>query len=212
MSREAKGLIAILVFVVVGMVGLFLLMSQSEEPPAVGDKTKLVRQDSHQTGSGAVEVVEFGDYQCPACGNAEPMVQQLLREYDGKITFYFRNFPLSNIHPNALAAANAAESAGDLGKFWEMHNLLYAEQSVWSELPTAQAIIKFGEYAAKLDIDTDKVKQAATAQGFKERIAQDMADGEVQNVNSTPTFFVNGKIVTNSSDLKAAIDEALKAY
>jgi len=111
MSKEAKILTAILVVVVGAMIGLFVIANQGGAPAPTGDKTKITRDTSHKTGAGTVTMVEFGDYQCPACGAAYPNVKQLMKDYDGKITFYFRNFPLVNVHQNANASANAAEAA-----------------------------------------------------------------------------------------------------
>src|SRR4051794_37083621 len=120
MSREAKILTGILLVVVALMVGIFALTNGGEvaQTPAV-DSSKLVAADSHKTGTGNVTVVEFGDYQCPACGAAYPTTKKLLDEYNGKITFVFRNYPLT-MHANAPEAAEAAEAAAAQGKFWEM--------------------------------------------------------------------------------------------
>src|SRR5688572_5210284 len=119
MSRESKILIAVLVAVVGVMIGLFALANNnsSDAPTAVGDPQKIIRENSHKLGTGPVQLVEFGDYQCPACGAAQPSVKQLLKDYEGKLTFYFRNFPLTQIHRNTTTAAQAAEAAGDQGKF-----------------------------------------------------------------------------------------------
>jgi len=204
MSKEAKILTAILVAVVGGMIGLFLLANQGSTPPT-GDKTKITRDNSHKTGTGAITMVEFGDYQCPACGAAHPNVKQLLKDYDGKITFYFRNFPLTNIHKNASASANAAEAAGDQGKYWEMHDKLYETQKEWSDLPDPSA--KFTEYAGAIGLDADKFKKAITDKQFQTVIDQDTADANALNVQGTPTFFFNGTQFTGSSTYAALRDE-----
>ncbi len=215
MSREAKILIGILVVIVGGMIGLFVVMNQGGSTNTGGlvdDKT-LIKSTTHQEGSGSVKLVEFGDYQCPACGNAYPIVQQIMKDYQGKVTLYFRNFPLTNLHPNATVAANAAEEAADLGKFWQMHDLLYEKQKEWVGLPQAQAIAKFADYANSLGIDGSKVADAATNQTEKSRIDADVTDGNTLQVNATPTFYVNDRQVTSGvgyNDLKAAIDAALK--
>jgi protein-disulfide isomerase len=212
-SRESKILIGILVVLVGGLIGLFVLANGGQEDKGkAANPTALTQKDSHKQGSGSVQLVEFGDFQCPACGKAYPIVKQIQKEYDGKLTFYFRNYPLTQLHPNAQAAANAAEQAADLGKYWEMHDKLYETQSEWSELNSDAAASKFAEYAKALGIDGDKVKQAAVNNTMKDRIAQDVADGDAEKVEATPTFFVNGKTIqTNDyATLKAAIDEALK--
>jgi protein-disulfide isomerase len=209
-SREAKILTGILVAVVGGMIALFIVANQS--PPApTGDKDKIIRDSSHKEGSGSVQLVEFGDYQCPACGSAEPNVEQLMKEYDGKVTLYFRNFPLTQVHKNALEGAEAAEAAADQGKFWEMHNKLYAAQKDWSE--DADPTDKLVGYAKDLGLDTDKFKKALQDEQFKSFIDQDLADANAMGLNSTPTFFINGTKLSGGFDyatLRDAVESALK--
>jgi protein-disulfide isomerase len=214
-SRESKILIGILVLVVGGMVSFFVFAGGGNESPTgeAVDRAILVRSDSHKKGNGAVEVVEFGDYQCPACGKAHPYVQKALKDYEGKITFVFRNFPLTNIHSNALAGANAAEAAAAQGKFWEMHDKLYESQDGWVTLAAGPLGDTFAEYAKALGLDGEKIKTAVADHAYKELIDRDTADGTTLEVNATPTFYVDGRKVTTSSErgLRDAIDAALKA-
>ncbi len=210
MSKEAKILTAVLVVVVGAMITLFVIANQSAPAP-VGDKTKIIRDNSHKEGTGAVQLVEFGDYQCPACGAAYPNVKQLLANYSGKITFYFRNFPLTSIHQNALDGAEAAEAAGDQGKYWQMHDKLYESQKDWSELsdPTDTLV----GYAKGLGLDTTKFKQALTSKQFQSVIDQDLADGNALSIQGTPTFYFNGVQYTGASTyeaLSAQADSLLK--
>jgi protein-disulfide isomerase len=210
-SKEAKILSAILVAVVGGMVALFMIANKSSSTPApVGDKTKIIRDSSHKTGTGPVQLVEFGDFECPACGVAEPAVEQLLKDYNGKVSLYFRNFPLPQ-HLNAQAAAQAAEAAADQGKYWEMHNKLYATQKDWET--TADPTDTFVGYAKDLGLDTTKFKTALTAKTFQSVIDQDTADATALSVNATPTFYFNGvKFAGGSSyaELSAKVDSLLK--
>jgi hypothetical protein len=167
LSTESKLLTGVLVAVVAGMIGLFVLANKptNSGPAPVGDKTKVVRDSSHKEGSGSVQFVEFGDFQCPACGAAEPNVEQAMKEFNGKVTFYFRNFPLTTLHQNAMTAAQAAEAAGDQGKYWEMHDKLYQTQKEWETL--SDPTDKFTEYAKGLGLDGDKFKQAVQDEKFK---------------------------------------------
>ncbi len=197
MSREAKILSAILVVVVGGMIALFSLSNKSTPAP-VGDK-KVIRDTSHKEGTGSVQLVEFGDYECPACGAAYPNVQQILKDFNGKVTFYFRNFPLTQIHPNAQISAEAAEAAGDQGKFWEMHNMLYANQKDWST--DADPNNKLVAYAKSLGLDTTK---------FQNVIDQDEADGTALNIQATPTFYINGTQFQGNYDY-ASLRDAITA-
>jgi len=210
-SKEAKILSAILIAVVGGMVALFLFANKTTDAPTpIGDKTKIIRDSSHKIGTGAIQLVEFGDFECPACGVAEPNVQQLLKDYAGKVTFYFRNFPLSQ-HLNAQPAAQAAEAAADQGKYWEMHDKLYATQKDWQT--TADPTDTFVGYAKDLGLDTAKFKAALTSKQFQSVIDQDTADGTALGVNATPMFYFNGEKFSGGSnypDLRDKVESLLK--
>lgn len=212
MSKEAKILTGILIVVVGGMIGLFALANKSAPAPT-GDKTKIIRANSHKTGSGPVQLVEFGDYQCPACGAAYPNLKQIMKDYDGKVTFYFRNFPLTQIHQNAMMGAEAAEAAGAQGKYWEMHDALYDNQKEWGELPASDAETKILGYAKGLGLNTDKMKSDIDNEQYKQVIEQDMADGNALGINATPTLYINGTQVQGGYDyatIRDAINAALK--
>lgn len=215
MSREAKILGAILVVVVGGMIALFAIANKPDPTP-VGDKSKITRSDSHKEGSGSLQLVEFGDYQCPACGKVYPDLKQIMKDYDGKVTFYFRNYPLSQ-HPLAKAASEAAEAAGEQGKYWEMHDKLYDNQSAWGDLTksTSQsdALDIWAGYAKDLGLDVDKFRSAVNDEKFSQFINQDVADGTALGINATPTVYLNGKQLTSFSyaDMRDAINTALGA-
>ena len=205
MSKEAKILTAVLVIVVAGMIALFAIANKNAGAPAVGDKTKITRPNSHSEGTGSIQLVEFGDYECPACGAAYPNVKQLMKDYDGKVTLYFRNFPLTNIHPNATIGAEAAEAAGDQGKYWEMHDMLYDNQKDWSVAtdPTSKLI----GYAQQLKLDTTKFQNALTNKEFQSVIDQDTADGTALGIQGTPTFYFNGVQFTGDSSYASLSQE-----
>jgi protein-disulfide isomerase len=212
-SREAKILTAILVVIVGGMIGLFAIANKPTPAP-VGDKTKITRDSSHQEGSGTVKLVEFGDYQCPACGAAHPVVKQLMKDYNGKVTLYFRNFPLTQLHPNANLGAQAAEAAAAQGKFWEMHDKLYETQNDWANLSATEAEAKMVGYAKDLGLDADKFKSAIDNGDAQKVVDQDAADAAALNLNGTPTFFINGTQYNGKNDyasLRDAIEGALKS-
>jgi protein-disulfide isomerase len=213
-SREAKLMIGIVVVAVVGLIGLFVLNNKSA-PPTTSDASKVQGSELHKTGTGTkVTLVEFGDYECPACGEAEPSVEKLLTNYSTKITFVFRNYPLP-IHPNAPAAAEAAEAANAQGQFWQMHNKLYAEQATWGDASASDALNDFVSYAQGLGLDTTKFRSDVTSNAYASIINADKADGDALSLQGTPSFFINNVAfmpgyVPSYAQLTAAIDAALK--
>ena len=142
-----------------------------------------------------VLLVEYGDFQCPGCGSANPSVSTLMEEYGDRVALVFRNFPLTSIHPNAKVAAAAAESAGLQGKYWEMHDFLYQNQSAWSSLDANKRTNAFVSYASQLGLDTAKFTEGLTNPDVSKKISFDVALGKQNSVNSTPTFFLNGKLL-----------------
>lgn len=149
----------------------------------------------HTTGSTANKIllVEYGDYQCPSCGGAYPNIKTILEQYGDDVTFIFRNFPLTSIHPNARAAAAVAEAAGLQGKFWEMHDTLYEKQNDWSSLDASQRTTVFTNYATSLGLDIDKFNEDIAAKNVNQKISFDLALGKRVEVSSTPTLFLNGE-------------------
>jgi protein-disulfide isomerase len=133
-----------------------------------------------------LEIVEYGDYQCPYCGAAYPVLKELMKEYGSAIKFVFRNFPLSEIHPEARIAALAAEAAALQEKFWEMHDAIYEHQSQLDEsflLGLARKILP----------DADRFKTDIQKESLANKVDGDFESGMRSGVNGTPTFFVNGK-------------------
>jgi protein-disulfide isomerase len=138
-------------------------------------------------------LVEYGDYECPHCGRAYPIVKQVQRVLGDELLFVFRNFPLAQIHPHAMKAAAAAEAAGLQGQFWEMHDLLFENQARLDD----QSLLA---YAASLDLDVDRFVADAGSDAVAERIAADVEGGARSGVNGTPTFFANGVRVDGDWD------------
>ncbi|MFZ1250192.1 MAG: thioredoxin domain-containing protein [Candidatus Microsaccharimonas sp.] len=149
----------------------------------------------HVTGSDSnkIMLIEYGDYQCPSCGGAYPNVKTLLDEYGENVTFVFRNFPLTSIHPNARAAAAVAEAAGLQGKFWEMHDMLYENQNSWENLDSSKRADIFTQYATSLGLDIDKFNADIAGNQTSKKVNFDLALGKEAGVSATPTFFLNGE-------------------
>ncbi len=154
----------------------------------------LLRTDTHliKAKTSKVTIVEFGDFQCPACGIAHIAVKQIKNKYKNQVNFAFREFPLTAIHQNAYTAAMAAEAAGGQGKFWEMHDKLYENQSKWSDKKDPMEI--FTVYAKELGLNIEKFKEEIKQKKYDENITNDQNDGAKLGINATPTFFINGKM------------------
>lgn len=206
-----KQFIAVLVVVVAALFGIFALASKSSDnngPAVTGEPS------NHVVGEGKknVTLTEYGDFECPACKQYYPLVQQVKQDYGDDITFQFRHFPLVQIHPNAFLAARAAEAAGLQGKFFEMHDLLYENQDSWKSAPNVNAV--FEGYAQQLGLDVAKFKTDAASEQANATINADIKAGQAIGANSTPTFVLNGQKIENPTtpeDFKKVIDEAIAA-
>jgi len=155
-------------------------------------------------------MVEFSDYQCPFCARyATTTLKQIMETYGDKIYYVWHDFPLA-FHQNASAAAIAARCAGEQGKYWEMHDELFANQSTWAESKDSQ--VQFSEYAGKVGLDTTAFAACVKDKDFKTEISQDQKLASQVGVNATPTFFINGQKISGAmpfETFKEVIDQAL---
>lgn len=155
-----------------------------------------------------VTVVEFADFQCPACRAASPLTAQLVEMYPEQVQVIFRHFPLVSIHPNAQMASLAAQAAAEQNKFWELHDLLYDRQSDWSTLSSDEFEAKLGEYADELEIDKTLLFERIQSDQVKDQVAADISLGNQVNISGTPTFFVNGT-ETSAPQLLTTVESLL---
>lgn len=174
--------------------GLFFVVSDRKASAPSGQEGTLT---SHTYGEGTsgVRLTEYGDFECPACGRYFPAVKEVKEKYKDQITFQFRHFPLYQIHLNAIAGARAAEAAGMQDKFFEMHDLLYENQQIWTTSQNPQK--EFESYARQLNLDVDKFVTDFKSKYVNDRIQADLKEGNRLKVNSTPTFFIDGKKISN---------------
>lgn len=202
-----KRLFAIVVGIIIAVVGFFYLTPQKKEEAS--------NPSNHVSGAGetGVVLVEYGDFQCPGCGAYFPTVKQVKEKYGDKITFQFRHFPLESIHKNARAAARAAEAAALQGKFWEMHDRLFENQTAWQN--TSDPISTFEGYASAIGIgDIAKFTEDYKGSAVNAVINADLAEGRAKNVSATPTFVLNDKVldpspVNSVEAFSALIDAAI---
>jgi protein-disulfide isomerase len=205
-----------------GSVGLIIVLlfayyfyATSTNPGATTTQPVVITQTDHVRGAkdGKVTLVEFGDFQCPACGAFEPIVRQVMADNKDTVKFSFRHFPITQIHKNALLAAKASEAAGLQGKFWEMHDMLYDKQEEWGEALNAREFIMV--YATTLKLDTKKFSSDLDSKTLEDKILAEFKEGVKLGVQGTPTFFLNGKKVEdtprNLADFNAMIKEAAAA-
>ncbi|HEX4373109.1 MAG TPA: DsbA family protein [Puia sp.] len=153
----------------------------SKLKPAVNSK-------DHYEGSenAPVELVEYGDYQCPHCGHAYPIIKSIQKKLGSKLKFVFRNFPLAEAHPDATHAAIAAETASAQNKFWEMHDIIFENQQRLDDTHLVR-------YAEKIGLDIKKFETDFEKPEFTEKVESDFESGIHSGVNGTPSFFINGQ-------------------
>jgi protein-disulfide isomerase len=151
----------------------------------------------HVFGNEKSKVIlyEYGDYQCPGCESAYPIIKQVTEKYKDQLGFVFRNFPLTSIHPNALAAASVSEAAGLHGKYWEMHDKLYEDQAAWKDLTGTDRTEYFVAAAENMGIDGTSFRKDIDSTEVKKKIDFDRALGQKAGITGTPSFFINGKNV-----------------
>jgi len=134
-----------------------------------------------------IELVEYGDYECPHCGSAYPIVKDIQQQLGSDLRFVFRNFPLKKVHPHAFSAALATEAAGLQYKFWEMHDIIFENQGNLS-------LENILQLADEIDLDPDRLNNDMRQKGLIEKVERDFESGIRSGVNRTPTFFINGEM------------------
>jgi protein-disulfide isomerase len=162
--------------------------------------------------SSPVVLEEYGDYQCPPCGQLYPELKEIEKEYGNQVQIVFHHFPLMKIHKNALMAAHAAEAARNQNKFWEMHDRLYRNQKEWSELNDPRSV--FIDYAKQLGLKLDQFTGDLSSNMIDQRISADMQRGSAIGVTGTPTVFLDSRLVnyqaTNLEGLRKGINILLE--
>ncbi len=203
----------IFIVICVAVLGGLVLLSKKDKVDVSGqDPFELVAGSETSIGDhtfgnkdAKVTFTEYADFQCPACGASYPQIKTIRDTYKDSVRFVFRNFPLTTIHPNALAASTAAEAAALQGKFWEMHDKLYETQDDWSSIDAAKRTDVFAGYAKDIGLNVEQFKKDLTDSRVSEKISRDRALATRLNVDSTPTVYVG----TEKAD-KAVINELVQ--
>ena len=207
MDKRFWGIILVIILIFGGIVYF-----NGKDKDSSGDKN--AKPSTHVMGENSknVTLLEYGEYQCPACGSYHSVVKQVVEKYKDDIKFQFRNLPLTQIHPNAFAAARAAEAADQQGKFWEMHDMLYQNQNNWSEAGNPKEM--FTQYAEQLGLNIEQYKTDFASSKVNGTINADLAAfKETGAATQTPTFFLDGKLIETKADVETfskLIDAAIE--
>ncbi len=189
------------VFVKLAILSLFLISCGSKQNEATAQQ---------QTSSTAkVTIVEYSDYQCPACAYYHPIVDSLKQEFGDDLSVEYKYFPL-NSHQYAALAARAAEAARNQGKFLEMHNMLFENQQQWSS--SNNPISSIINYARELDLDMDKFRQELNAAETQQIVMEEKQEGIQRGVNSTPTFYINGEKLEQNPNTYNGFKSIIEGY
>ena len=213
MSKALKPIIIILVAISVAAGGAYYM---TRNRPAAGTENSANPQPSvtHNLEAGGghlrgpenarLTLVEFGDYQCPSCRAYHPLVQELLSRYPKDVRLEFHHYPLISIHPNSMAASLAVEAAGEQGKYWEMHDLVFERQEQWAKNPKPEP--DFLAIAHQIGLDPNKFMQSMRSPAVQDRVLKDVVRARDANVEVVPTFFIDGQMI----DLPPSISEFVK--
>lgn len=187
----SKGFLGIIIAITLVFVGILAFGGDKSDNSSKTSDSKAATSHIQGAGTAGVTLVEYGDFQCQYCALYHPVLKQVKAKYGDQIRFQFRHFPLVSLHPNAFAAARAAEAAGNQDKFWEMHDKLFESQTQWATAKDPNAV--FSQYAQQLNLDVTKFKADAASSKANNAINADIATGEKLNIDSTPSFYLDGK-------------------
>lgn len=217
---------------IVGIFGVLIYFSSKDRIDVSAVDTQKIHPGSESSGGisdhasgkkdSKVILVEYADFQCPGCNATYPKLKKITEKYQDKIAFVFRNFPLTSIHPNALAAASAAEAAGLQGKYWQMNHLIFENNSSWSRSGISERTGIFVGFARQLSLDIKKFEADMASPAVSKKITFDIALGKKQGVSGTPTIFLNGQVLDDQTvnnlmqedgaKLQTAIESAIKKH
>lgn len=195
MNRSFLGLVLI---VVLAVVSLFVFAPEAKYK---FEKDALHPLDNIKGNRDSkVILIEYSDFECPACRTYYPVLREIYTEFGDRIAFVYRHFPLTSIHANADFAARAAEAAGKQDKFWEMHDLLFQKQAEWSKV--ADIVPVFRNYAALVGLDVEQFERDFNSREVKDFVSSQKAHATSLGLPGTPTFVLNGEVIDNPSSLE----------
>ncbi|MBN1331631.1 thioredoxin domain-containing protein [Candidatus Dojkabacteria bacterium] len=196
-------IITIVATLIIGAIGVVALSTTDTKPIPESERAELlVRDDSHVAGdfTSKITVVEFSDFECPACGYYAEEFNRFKQDYEDRVRIVYRQFPLESIHPLAFKAAEASEAAAAQNKFWEYHDILFANQSIWGVLSEEKAIEAFIGYAEEIGVEDLSKFAAELKEGvYKSKVQKDLDDAKALKLPGTPSILVNGVQIENPS-------------
>lgn len=202
------GIIAVLALLIISF-----FVSQSGDPIIEENFANLTVEGSTPNIKGNIGsdvlLIEYSDFQCPACATAAPAIQELVDQYGDQFALEYRHFPLRSIHPNAQLAAQAAEAAGIQGKFWEMHDILFENQSEWGQSFNPERF--FRTYAENLGLNVDRFRFDLESDEVKDIVNAQFDEANVLGVPGTPGFVFNGEIVDVNTFVSENLDLEISA-
>lgn len=206
-SKIFKG---VLIALILGLfAGLFFLTRQGSQ--TIDNPFEISSIDNVKGNADAkITLIEYSDFQCPACANYYPLIKQLTTDFPNDVRIVYRHFPLTSIHPLAIPSAQVSEAAARQNRFWEMHDLLFQNQTNWVNDP--KPMEKFKEYARILNLDMNQFEKDFNSKQTKRKISTDRLLANRLELRGTPTFFLNGEKIQNLNayeDLKKLIEEKL---
>lgn len=197
------GIIALVALLIIA----FIVSNQNNtiDPASFAD-VETFDDQAHQLGNleSDIRLVEYSDFQCPACKAAEPTVKSIVETFGDQMVLEYRHFPLSSIHPNAEAAAKAAEAAAIQGKFWEMHDTLFENQDAWAQSFNPEKY--FIEYAEEIGLNVDRFRYDLDSQDVADRVNADAQEAQSLQLPGTPSFVYNGEIVELNDFINTHLD------
>lgn len=194
--RNKKIRIGVIIGLIVVLIGSFFISKKSSEiDPTLYESIEVTEPTKHIKGNLESEIVliEYSDFQCPACKNTAPQLSQLIEQFGDQFQLEYRHFPLRSIHPNAQIAAQAAEAAGMQGKFWEMHDILFENQSEWGQSFNPTRL--FRKYAEEIGINPDRLEYDLESDLIEQIVDTHYGEAEVMQLPGTPSFVFDGEII-----------------
>ncbi len=201
-----------LIVVIALVFGGFVISKDKSKTKTSNGSTVQPTEHIQGSKSSGVKLVEYGDFQCPACKQYYPIVTQVIEKYKDRIEIQYRNFPLIQLHRNAFAAHRSAAAADKQGNFWGMYDLLYQGQDSWASSGDPSSV--FDDYAKQLKLNVEQFKSDAASQETNDKINADIAEGKKFDITGTPSFVLDGKKIDNPrsyDEFAKAIDAAIAA-